>query len=1505
MIKKKSLSKTHKRGALKGPKSKKKKISFAKNFPIVGIGASAGGLEAFQQLLENLPADTGMAFVFIQHLAPSHESLGPEILSHYTDMPVQEVLNGIRPLPNQVYLLPPNSKLTLVNGVLCLLPRSKILSGQQTVIDSFFQSLAQDQKDRAIGIVLSGTASDGSEGLKAIKAEGGVAMAQELKSAKYDGMPTSAIASGVVDIILPPAGIAQELVRIAKHPYIASLKKRAEVPEPDEVLHKIFALLLKSTKVDFSNYKHATLKRRIERRMMVRQTKDLDAYASYLQEHPEEIEALFGDILINVTEFFRDPKSFKALTDRIFPSLMKRREARTPIRIWVPGCSTGEEVYSLAILLLEFLGDASTRKPIQIFATDISEQVLQVAREGVYSVDIESTVSKQRLEKFFSKIEKGYKIRKEIRELCLFSKHDMTRDPPFSKIDLVSCRNVLIYFAPVLQKRVLSIFHYALNPGGFIWLGKSEGTGQLSKLFTPVDKFHKFYRKINVPSPAISRFPINRTWFDTQGADGKIPARVKSMADFLQDADRLALSKYAPPFVVVNSEMEILQFRGRTAPYLEPASGLPSANLFKMARQDLVHALRMMFHATKKGNKPIRREGLPYEVDGTQRSVNIEVIPVNPVFPPDQQNFVIFFEEASIPKKGARKIISNDQEERINQLEHDFAESKQYQQIMADEFAATQEELTSANEELQSTNEELQSTNEELETAKEELQSSNEELITVNDEMQKSNSELLQLSSDLNNLLSTVEIPILIVGNDHRIRKFTPAAEKIFNLVPSDIGRPIKEITPIFNHDLDSLVSEVIESLHQQQKELQDYQGKWLRLQIRPYKTTENRIDGAVISLIDIDLLKKNLAYSKSQLDYARSIADTVQLPLVVLDQNLRVMSANESFLTSFHLTSQEYGKDFFSILMGPNWPISSLRKAMTEVLADNTIITNYEIEYDFPRAGYQILLLSARQIDWIGIEKKAMLVSLDNITERRKAERELKISEQKFHDLLDAAVDAILCTDKDGKIVFANKQVKQWFGHEPQEVIGRPIDLLIPQSDWQQSHVKIASENMAGTGRELMARRKDESLFPVEISLSHTQTPDGLLITGIIRDISDRKKMEKERAELLNVAQTARGEAERANQAKDIFLATLSHELRTPLTAILLWSQMLSMKKLDEQKSTMAIEMIVQSSKILGKLIDDLLDISRILSGKLSLKFLALDLAPIIQDTIESLDIMTKNKAIRINLTVEPSIGLVSADSIRIHQIMWNLLNNAIKFSPEKSEIQVKLKKVLRPSGAMAQIQVIDNGIGIASNFLPHLFERFTQADNSKTRIHDGLGLGLAIVRNLVELHGGTIQAESPGLGKGSTFTLNLPILPLAKKTKAQNDPIKELQSLVLDGLRVLLVEDEVTTREALTIAIQSFGAKVQTASSVKEALELFPKFRPQVLVSDVAIPIEDGHSLMRKIRDLSALKGGQTPSLALTAYATEEDVKKALAAGFTAYLSKPVDIDTLIKMIARLAER
>jgi two-component system CheB/CheR fusion protein len=960
------------------------------SFPVVGIGASAGGLEAVTLLLEDLPQPTGMAFVLVQHLDPLHDSALSILLSRVTAMLVREARDGMVVEPEHVYVIPPNKAMFIEQRVLHLLPRSK--GGEiHAPVDYFFRSLAADRGTQAIGIVLSGTGKDGTVGLEEIKAAGGITFVQNEATAKYGGMPSSAGASGSADYILPPGEIAAELTRIGHHPHLIparAVETAAVAPADGEDFKLICTLLRNHSGVDFSHYKPATLRRRISRRMVLQKLETLREYAVFLRSSPLEVEALFQDILICVTSFFRDAKMFEVLKKKIFPKILKNRLPDTPIRLWSAGCSTGEEAYSMVIALVEFLEKEGVRCPIQLFGTDINETVLQRARTGVYPERIKDDVSPERLRRFFTKAADGYRIIKSIRDSCMFARQNLFEDPPFSHVDLITCRNVLIYFDAALQKKVMPVFHYALNPTGFLVLGTAESVGGFAELFGIADTKYRIYEKkisttrhVGVPA----RFAVS---FERKA--GELPAvprsRVEPMlGDIRKQADAIVLSQFAPTGVVINSSMEILQFRGRTGPYLENASGEASLNLLRMARQGLAAELRPLIAKAAKQKRSTGKDGIQIRHEGRMLSVNLKVIPLLMSNFTESFYLVIFEEKDSnvLPvslKSPPLRSIAVQRE--LEQVREELASTKLSLQHIIEEQDASNEELRAANEEILSSNEELQSTNEEMETATEELQSSNEELVTLNDELQSRNTELQQLSDDLVNLFGSVDIPIIMLSDDLRIRRFNPRAVKVLNLIEGDIGRPISDFKlKLILPNLQELITAVLESLTVKEQEVQDMEGRWYALRIRPYKTADNRINGVVITLQDIDAVKHTLEAVEGARNFAEAIVATVREPLLILDAALRVRTANQSFYTCFRTGREQTEGKLIHELGAGAWAGPALRELLEKVLPEKSIFHDFRMEISLPRVKKKVMLLNARRLTPSAGHPPMILLAMEEVT--------------------------------------------------------------------------------------------------------------------------------------------------------------------------------------------------------------------------------------------------------------------------------------------------------------------------------------------------------------------------------------------------------------------------------------------------------------------------------------------------------------------------------------------
>jgi two-component system CheB/CheR fusion protein len=942
---------------------------------VVGIGASAGGLEAFTELLSHLPTDTGMAFVLIQHLDPKHASHLAELLSKASKMPVSELKGETRPSANHVYVIPPHRNLGISGGILLTPPRPA--SGRNMPIDTFFRALAADRGSHSFGVVLSGTASDGTLGLQAIKAAGGVTFAQEKRTAKFDSMPASAVAAGVADFVLSPAGIARKLAAIARDLRFEAQRREAPEPQLDLGMAKILRLVRNATGVDFTYYKHGTIARRIKRRMGLRGFEKLEDYSRELEQNREEVATLCEDCLITVTAFFREPGIFEELKKRVFPALVANRAPEDPIRIWVPGCATGEEAYSIAICLTEFLEDTKVNLPFEIFATDISETAISTARAGAYKGTTLAHVSPQRLTRFFTKTERGYRITKSIRDACVFARHNVAQDPPFSKLDLISCCNVLIYLGAVLQRKVLSILHYSLKPTGFLALGPSENIGALSDSFLQVDKTHRVFcvrPAAGAPAPRLGsgRRPESRANVQESITEGRAGPEV------LREADRLVLAEYAAAGAVIDDQLNVVQVRGRTAPYLELSPGEPTQNLLKLAREGLIAGLGKAIRTARQKNSAAMETGFRVEDGGELRDVRIKVTPFRGSPSSKGRYFLVLFEDAE-PNGGPKAVHKPALQDSVgsDRLRRELEATKEFLRSIVEDNATTLEELRAAGEEAQASNEEL-------ETAQEELESANEELNTLNEELRISNEEFIKVNRDLANLLESISIPLVMVGRDLRIRRFTRAIEPMLNLIASDVGRSITDLQPqIELPDLRRLLLDAMEGHDRKPRDIRDSNGRWYSLRILPSAGPDGRTDGAVLMLIDIDAAKRGQ-------EFAEAIVETVREPLVILNQNLQVMKANRTFYRTFQAVPEETEERLIYDLGNGQWNIPKLRELLENVLPTHSTFRDFEVTHDFQHVGRKVMLLNASEIFNPNAQARTILLAIEDITDRKQAEEAL-----------------------------------------------------------------------------------------------------------------------------------------------------------------------------------------------------------------------------------------------------------------------------------------------------------------------------------------------------------------------------------------------------------------------------------------------------------------------------------------------------------------------------------
>lgn len=952
-------------------------------FPIVGIGASAGGLEALEAFFNNMPPEPGTAFVIIQHLSPGGKSMLGEILSKDTQMKILEVREEMQAEPNHIYLNPPGKDVSIFQSVFHL--EDPVSTHRLRLpIDHFFRSLAMDRRERAICIVLSGTGSDGTLGLKAIKEVGGMAMVQDADQAKYTGMPVSAITTGLMDYVLPVEKMPEELMSYVKHPYLKGVR-RMEEKEKQFVsyIQKILSLVRLATGNDFSGYKPKTIRRRIERRMALHKIEAVSDYYRFLQENRDEVKLLFQELLIGVTQFFRDPAAFEALREKVVSKIVEQKKDESSVRIWIPGCSTGEEALSLAILFVETMEAMGIHLDMQIFATDLDIDAIARARRAEYPEAITADVSEERLKRFFTKKDGMYKVKSEIREMIVYAVQNLVSDPPFSKLDLVSCRNVLIYMDAALQKNILPLFHFTLNPSGYLFLGSSESVGGFSSLFSALDSKWKIFKvKKNSTHMRALELPAPETVAEGDFDRMKEKLGVESAQEAV---DKLIVTQYAPATVLINDKCEALYLRGPTNRYLELPTGEISLKLLNIARPGLAQKLPSALRKAISERIQVTVPRVSVRQNDHFRTVDVTIRPIGEAgITPSL--FIVVFEEVLPPEpvRRRKKKPSSGEEAhpRILELESELQVTRENLQTTIEELETANEELKSSNEELQSTNEEMQSTNEELVTAREELQSTNEELVTVNSELQNKVEELMNVNDNMSNLFASTDIGTIFLDNHLRIKQFTPAMKRLFNLIPSDVGRFLGDITSKIT--LDSLLENaesVLETLQTCEKEVRTEEGKWFSMRILPYRTRENQIDGVVVTFSDITELKRLEREMKRAKVCAESMVNMVRELLLTLNAELEVIWANQSFYRFFATSPEETVGRLFYNLGADQWSIPELRRLLDGIISENTSIENFEVEQQFPSIGHKRILLNARRVEQENGEPDLILIAMEDVT--------------------------------------------------------------------------------------------------------------------------------------------------------------------------------------------------------------------------------------------------------------------------------------------------------------------------------------------------------------------------------------------------------------------------------------------------------------------------------------------------------------------------------------------
>ncbi len=1348
-------------------------------FPVVGIGASAGGISALTALFEALPADSGMAFVVIVHLSPDHESIIDQLIGRVTPMPIQKVSSRTPIESNHVYVISPSVQLSMNDGHIEVSPASR-LRGRPVSIDVFFRTLAEVHWERSMAVVLSGTGSDGSLGIQRIKECGGVTLTQSPEDAEYEGMPASAIATGAVDFVLTAAEIGPKLASLWESalgielPVSSDSTLAVEAPPSvdadllaEQALQRVMLLLRERSGHDFSHYKRATVLRRLERRLQVNRLRTLPQYSEFLELHFEETQALLKDLLISVTNFFRDPEAFRALGTEFAGARTEPPHGPQMLRAWTAGCATGEEAYSVAIVLSEYAVRHCPLAAIRVFASDIDKSAIAVARAGIYPDTIVADVSAVRRHQFFSKEAGRLRVRKDLRDKVLFSFHNLLHDPPFSHVDLVCCRNLLIYLDRTTQRKVLEVLHFALRPGGLLFLGSSESAEAAGELFEAVNKKFRIYRaspvhgtRRSLPSIDLKgrcRLPFA---FDPPMS---VPSNLAEVHERLRHAN-------ATPSVLTDERANILHSTPTAGAFLRFAPGAPSRDLLDVVRPELRLELRTAIFQAAQSGQSVTARRTPMQLGGRTEWI---AITARPVAQGDSRFMLVLF-DAVQSTLGADPVSTDTAADpRIALLEQELQSMRAQLQGSLGESATSTEELRASNEELQSINEELRSTTEELETSKEELQSVNEELSTVNQELKTKIEESDVVNDDLKNLIASIDIASIFVDRNLCIKRFTPAAVHLFNLIASDVGRSLLDITHRLDYPaLEADIVHTLESLRVVEREVGGPQGRIYLMRALPYRTQADVIDGAVLNFVDI--------------------------------------------------------------------------------------------------------------------------------TATRRAEEELRIGERRMRMVVESTKDyAIITFDVDGFVTSWNIGAERMFGYAEVEMIGQSMtliftprdrDLGIPQDEWRR-----AREDGRATD-ERWHQRKDGSTF----YCSGIVTPmydNGLVgYAKIARDLSDAKRTEAQLEALLVKETQLRAELQAAGALKDDFLAVMSHELKHPLNLISVNAELLS--RMPEVRAlptvTRAADVIRRTVIHQAKVIDDLLDLSRRQTGKLALDLAPIDWASIIAHVLDAVKGDVEERQLKVETALEPGASRVMADAVRVEQIIWNLVSNALKFSSPKGRLQVALSV----DGADARLDVTDTGQGIDASFMPHVFDLFRQANRGTTRSQGGMGIGLALVKSLAEAHGGRVAVASEGIGRGSRFSV---WLPLAGEVTAPRAPRRPASGVA--AMHLLLVDDSVDALESFATLLSLEGATVTTASSARQALEASEGARFDLIVSDVAMPEMDGYELMALLRQMPAL--ARVPAIALTGFGRPQDEERAMEAGFDAHLTKPVRLETLLATIAQLELR
>ncbi|QDU80038.1 Autoinducer 2 sensor kinase/phosphatase LuxQ [Polystyrenella longa] len=1455
---------------------------------VVGIGASAGGLEALEELFENLDADTGMAFIVIQHLSPDFKSHMDELLARRTKMRIQIVEDGVLAEPDHVYLIPPDKEMVISGRKLLLTDRNSN-RGLSHPIDQFFRSLASDVGPYSIGVVLSGTGSDGSRGIKDIHESGGLVLCQDEESARFDGMPLNAIATGIVDKILPPDRIARALTNYVSKEISSDENDDIPVRASSE-LKQVLEVIREQFNVDFTHYKLSTVERRINRRADLINSKSLEDYLELLKTDPGQLHHLLKDLLIGVTQFFRDPDAFECLRPELTTLLEQKASEKHSFRVWVAGCSTGEEAFSIAIMISEIIRKSEINIEFQVFATDVYNGSIQFAANGLYPPESVAHLPEDLINRYFTSQGNGYQISKELRHQVVFAPHNLLTDPPFTQMDLVTCRNLLIYLTPAAQKKVLSLLHFSLKLNGILFLGPSESPADLSDEFENLSKRWRIFskrRENKLPLSSRISFGIPANRLSLNRAE---PLQTQTS---LSDRSRMSvyeslLNSKMPPSILISKTYETLHIFNGAEKFLRVASGRQSSLIFDLLNENIQSGIRRAIQQAEHKKHTVRFSGLRIEMEGEERVLDLTIEPVTPT-PPLEPAFLIEFHHRDkvdhddvIEVNTTNSDVAND---RIHQLESELTFSEE-------KLQANIEELQSANEEMQASNEELVASNEELQSTNEELHSVNEELYTINSEHQRRVEQLAQANNDMDNLLATTRVGVIYLDNELCIRRFTPDIARQLHLIRQDIGRSFEGFVHHLNYpNMIEFLQSVIEEHTEKELELKTQNNIDLLLRALPYRS-DNQIEGVVLTLIDITAHKQ----AQAEVEQFKFMTESAVESIALVRRNGTFHYVNPSMCELLGYSREELlSKRNIDIDRDRN--LEEFQQQFESRLAEGTV---FESEWTDAAENRIPVEISAKYIELGGVQYICKIVR--DISERKSLFNRL----EQMGQMIEASNDAIILWNFNGTIQSWNKGATQLYGYTPEEAIGRITHELF-QSEHSQSWQSI-EDQLLEKGEwygPIKHTRRDGVMITVssrhQLLINHRNTKQ---ILEINRDITQEQEY-REKLERANRI------AKQASKAKSEFLTNMSHELRTPMTAMLGFADILRIESQDPAFQD-KIDTIKRNGQYLLALLNDILDLSKIEAGKMEVDDEQVGVLEVIEDVRSLMSVRSAEVGIPLLFEFKTDVPHnIMGDRIRVRQILVNLISNALKFTDEgEVKVVVAIDDTDRAEPKL-NIDVIDTGIGIPLSEQKRLFKPFSQVARDMTRNYSGTGLGLSISKRLAEKMQASITVKSKP-GEGSRFRLSFPLddVMLSKLVHVRSlDELEELkesnehEALPQLNCKVLLADDRRDVWFVAKYFLETAGANVTVAENGQQAVDAALSARSskkdfELILMDMQMPVMDGRDAVRNLRDAEF----KIPIIALTADAMEGHREACLEIGCDGYCPKPINGPELIRMVDRM---